>query len=110
MDRPSGGERWFWRLIGLTAVVGAIWYYSWLWLPHSFLARSFVCLVLIVGGIIYWVRRRDLQRGAVARAAQLEQRMWQSALPSADSHLKPNDRDHASLRVVAPAKRGRATL
>jgi hypothetical protein len=77
----SRGERWFWRLVGLTAVVGSIWYYTWLLPGPARLYGLTVVLVASIGVIVWYVRARDIRQGLVARAAQLERQQWGTTLP-----------------------------
>jgi hypothetical protein len=94
--QSTRGERWFWRLVGLTAAVGAVWYYSWIWLPHAYWELPFVALALMVIAIVFIVRWRDWRRGYATRAAKVDREMWASTLPhSATSNTSP-DRDPPS--------------
>lgn len=79
-DTP--GERWFWRLVGLTAAVGVVWYYTW-WLPGP--ARLFgpsVALLALVLAVVGVTLARDRRRGAAERAARLERDLWAGTLPN----------------------------
>jgi len=84
------GERWFGRLVAITAVLGVISYYLW---PHAYIELAFVALALVVMAIVLIVRAGDRRRGFAARADAVDRETWQSTLPIAQD-VDP-DRDHA---------------
>jgi hypothetical protein len=87
------GERWFWRLVGLTAAVGTVWYYTW-WLPGP--ARLFgpsVALLALVVLVVWVTLARDRRRGAVARAERLERDLWAGTLPGAAARVPAESAD-----------------
>jgi hypothetical protein len=95
----SKGERWFWRLAGLTAFVGSVLYYT-SFLPGS--ARLFgpaVGLLSLIAAIVWFVRARDARRGFAERAERLERQRWATTLPGSSgtpSALEPRTREELS--------------
>ena len=75
-------ERWLGRLLVAAAVLGALWWYSHLWLDSTPFTLPFALVAtLLAGGVWVWLVRAR-RRGAAARAAQLERELWQDTLPS----------------------------
>lgn len=81
MTKLTRGERWFWRLVGLAAVIGAVGYFFWPWLPLAPFELSFAVLAFVIAAIVFFVRWRDRSRGFAARAARMERDTWLSTLP-----------------------------
>ena len=96
MTKLTRGERWFGRLVALAAVVGAVWYYSWLWLPHAIVELPFAGLALLIAAIVFFVRWRDRRRGFAARAARIERDTWLSTLPTHHAQAPSPDHDPPS--------------
>ena len=92
----SRGERVFGWLLAVTAGVGAVWYYSWLWLPHAYLELPLALLALILIGTVCFIRWRDRRIGLVRRAKSLEDEMWRSTLPSSGTETARQHRDPPS--------------
>lgn len=80
MNSSSRGERWFGRLVGLTAVVGTVWLYFG-FAFGSYLGVAFVVLVSLLAAVIWVVHRRDLERGFAERARRLEHEVRRTTLP-----------------------------
>jgi hypothetical protein len=95
-EQPTRGERWFWRLVGLTTAVGALWYYSWIWLPHAVWELPFVALMVVVIAIVFVLRWRDRRRGYAARAVRMDREMWTSTLPHSTTSSRSPDHDPPS--------------
>ena len=75
-------ERWLGRLLVAVAVMGALWWYSHLWLDSTFFTLPFALVAtLLAGGVWVWLVRAR-RRGAAARSAQLERELWQGTLPT----------------------------
>lgn len=96
MTSSTDGERWFWRLVAVAALVGGVWYYSWLWLPHAILELPFASLLIVIAAIVFFVRRRDRNRGFSSRAARIERETWLSTLPPPSGQAPRPDHDPPS--------------
>jgi hypothetical protein len=89
----SRAERWLGRLLTATAVVGALWWYSWLWLgSHRLLLPSIGLLAVLLLAIWAWLLRAR-RRWATERVAHLDREMWRSTLPTGaeDAHEHSTD-------------------
>ena len=90
----SRGERRFWGLIGLAAVAGSVWYYTWLLPGPTHLFRTSAGLFALIILIVWFVRARDARRGLANRAARLERDGWAATLPDATStHTAKGDKE-----------------
>jgi hypothetical protein len=93
-EAKTFGERWFGWLLGVTALVGALWQAFWPWLnrylegPLGILIGTLFLSVLIV----VW---RDRERGLKKRAARLEQDLIASTLPPPNEQTRTRDRERA---------------
>jgi hypothetical protein len=81
----SRGERWFWRLVGLAAVIGSISYCTWLLPGLTRLLGASAGLLALIFLIVWTVRARDARRGLAARAVRLDREGWVATLPKAAS-------------------------
>ena len=89
----SNGERWFWRLVGLTAVTGGVWHYTWLLPGPARWLDAFVALLCLIVITAWAVRARDVRRGVARRAAQLERDLWAGTLPGDEPRPVPEPGD-----------------
>jgi hypothetical protein len=74
-------ERWLVGLLVIVAVLGAVWWYSHLWLGRTYFTLPFVLAATLLGGGVWVWLVRARRRGAAAREAQLERKLWQGTLP-----------------------------
>lgn len=76
-------ERWVWRVLYATALLGAAWWYARPWLRSGRLFLIVLALSLfLVGSIWGWMRSTRDEREA-ERATHLEPELWRGALPTA---------------------------
>ena len=75
------GERWLGWIAVSAAVLGALWWYSLLWLRRdTFFFPFAIAAAVFAVGVWGWLARlrRD---GAARRAAQIERELWRGTLP-----------------------------
>lgn len=91
------GERWLARMAVLAAVLGAFWWYSFLWLRRdTFLLPFAMAAAVFAAGVWGWLMRlrRD---GTARRAALVERELWRGTLPGGGREPLPRPDDE---RVV----------
>lgn len=79
-------ERWVWRVLYVSMLLGAVWWYARPWLRSGRLFLIVLALSLVLVGSVWgWMRRTRDDREA-ERATQLERELWRGTLPSASHH------------------------
>src|SRR3982751_3013511 len=79
--RPTRGERWLWRLLMVTTLVAAVWWYAWPWLRSDRLFLVVAALSLLLVGSAWGWLLRTRRRRAAERAAHLDRDLWRGTVP-----------------------------
>jgi len=72
ISTPTRGERWLGRLLSVTILVGALWWYAWPWLRSDRLFLMVLALSVLLLGSAWILMRRTRLRREAERAAHLE--------------------------------------